>query len=356
MRLAVKMCNIAGYVGKKQAAPILIEMMRREEGYAGGFYTGITVHDGKHLVSDKVIGGLDHLLAETECRDFVGTCGFIHSRSKSGGNREWAQPFLSGDRRSSLIANGASVRFRTEAMMNKSRDMALMLEKRGYTFGSRVSGAIGSYPLLSDGTAIHSTDLRCQYLTYLIDEGMPIDKALGRMMSELPCEAVFVLMREEMPDGIFLTRINYPMTVGVAEDGDVYFATTRLAFPEDVSFRKMWLLPPKRVFCVKEGGCLASSAVVAVEEQVASITPKLEERAYTLFLNALTPLSEPVTASSLIPSYAEVWPEEEIDQNEPLFYTLIERLAAEGRLGVSPIPVEGAAEGYIANRFGIYLK
>ena len=27
------MCNIAGYIGKKQASPILIDMMRREEGY-----------------------------------------------------------------------------------------------------------------------------------------------------------------------------------------------------------------------------------------------------------------------------------------------------------------------------------
>ena len=35
------MCNIAGYVGTKKAAPILLEMMRREEGFAGGYNTGI---------------------------------------------------------------------------------------------------------------------------------------------------------------------------------------------------------------------------------------------------------------------------------------------------------------------------
>ena len=96
------MCNIAGYIGKRQAAPILIEMMKREEGFAAGYYTGMTVHDGSRLVSDKVIGGLDRFLAETDCAAFVGTCGFIHSRSKSGGGREWGQPFLSADGRSSL--------------------------------------------------------------------------------------------------------------------------------------------------------------------------------------------------------------------------------------------------------------
>ena len=102
------MCNIAGYIGKKQAAPILIDMMRREEGYAGGYYTGITVHDGEGLHTEKCVGPLDTLLAETAAASLVGTVGFIHSRSKSGGDREWGQPFLSGDGRSSLIANGAA--------------------------------------------------------------------------------------------------------------------------------------------------------------------------------------------------------------------------------------------------------
>jgi hypothetical protein len=35
------MCNIAGYVGSRRAAPIILEMLRREEGFAGGFYSGL---------------------------------------------------------------------------------------------------------------------------------------------------------------------------------------------------------------------------------------------------------------------------------------------------------------------------
>ena len=110
------MCNIAGYIGKRQAAPILIEMMRREEGYAGGFYTGITVHNGERLVSEKVLGDLAKLEAETPCHDLCGTVGFLHSRSCSGGGREWGQPFLSRDGKTSLIANGAAGAFLTEEM------------------------------------------------------------------------------------------------------------------------------------------------------------------------------------------------------------------------------------------------
>ncbi len=42
------MCNIAGYVGERQAAPVLIEMLKKQEGFAGGFYSGIaTIHEGR---------------------------------------------------------------------------------------------------------------------------------------------------------------------------------------------------------------------------------------------------------------------------------------------------------------------
>ena len=45
------MCNIAGYVGSKQAAPVLLEMLKKQEGFDSGFYTGIaTIHEGKFFM------------------------------------------------------------------------------------------------------------------------------------------------------------------------------------------------------------------------------------------------------------------------------------------------------------------
>ena len=42
------MCNIAGYAGNKQAAPILLEMLRKQELYDGDMSTGVaTIHEGK---------------------------------------------------------------------------------------------------------------------------------------------------------------------------------------------------------------------------------------------------------------------------------------------------------------------
>ena len=42
------MCNMAGYVGERKAAPILIDMLRAQEALNGGYYTGIaTIYEGK---------------------------------------------------------------------------------------------------------------------------------------------------------------------------------------------------------------------------------------------------------------------------------------------------------------------
>ena len=56
------MCNIAGYIGARPAAPILIEMLRAQEGLNAGFYTGIaTLHEGV-IHYRKVVGNLSDLL------------------------------------------------------------------------------------------------------------------------------------------------------------------------------------------------------------------------------------------------------------------------------------------------------
>lgn len=350
------MCNIAGYIGKKQAAPILIEMMRREEGYAGGYYTGITVHNGERLVSEKVVGDLASLLETTPAASLVGTCGFLHSRSKSGGDRAWAQPFLSADGATSLIANGAVGCFLTEEMKKKRCELALSLERDGYVFGSRTEGVVGDYPALSDGTAIHSTDLMCQYVTRLIDGGMPIGKAIGEMHSELPCEAAVLMMRREAPDSIFVSRINYPMTVGIAEDGDVYLATTRLAFPEDVHFKSIALLPAMQTYEVNRSGVHALSYPLRLNASVAEITEELAEAAYPLFVGSLMASDHPLQGADLLSSYASVWPKGMIDQAEPMLYVMLERLYAEGRLGIERLTLEGALSGYTGTKFGIFVK
>ena len=67
------MCVIAGYSGKRRAAPILIEMLKKIEYFDGGYATGIaTVHEGK-IYCAKAIGDVEMLLRTTNALDLPGT-------------------------------------------------------------------------------------------------------------------------------------------------------------------------------------------------------------------------------------------------------------------------------------------
>ena len=84
------MCNIAGYIGERDAAPILIEMIRAQEGQNGGFYTGIaTMHEGK-IHYRKLVGSLDDLLKRTDAASLPGKLGIIHSRTPGFAGDEWS--------------------------------------------------------------------------------------------------------------------------------------------------------------------------------------------------------------------------------------------------------------------------
>ena len=109
------MCNIAGYVGERRAAPILLEMLKREEGFEGGYSTGIaTLHEGK-IYYAKLVGDVDRLTSLTEAASLPGNIGIIHSRSGGREGAEWAHPFIAkknGEIVTAYIANGAQGFFR----------------------------------------------------------------------------------------------------------------------------------------------------------------------------------------------------------------------------------------------------
>lgn len=350
------MCNIAGYIGKRDAAPILVEMMKKQEGYGGGYYTGITTHDGVKLHTAKVIGDLDNLLKETDGYHFPGKMGFLHSRSNSGGGREWGHPFTNVQGNLSYIANGSAGIFLTDEYREKSCALTTELEAGGYVFASKAKGIIGDYPALADGTSIHMSDLICQYIACLVDKGMEPDKAMSQAYSELPAEVVGLVIHEKHPDSIFASRINFPMMIGITLDGDTYLATTALAFPEDVTFRTIELLPPVTTFEIYAGGYRTSAHPIRVDN-VAPITPDIWHRAYqrieeTLQNNKGTPLS----VQAVIDACDDIWPSGMLQQGAPLVYEIMRALKKEGKLQVVPVQVSGAFEGYSTNNFRICIQ
>ena len=73
------MCGIMGYLGPRDAVPILLDGLRRLE-YRGYDSAGIAVHDGSSLRVAKAEGKLDRLVAQLDDDPLTGSFGIGHTR------------------------------------------------------------------------------------------------------------------------------------------------------------------------------------------------------------------------------------------------------------------------------------
>ena len=231
------MCNIAGYVGTKQAAPILVEMLKKQEGLAGGYYTGIvTYHEGT-FYSYKLTGDTQKLLDTFDVLNMPGTIGLIHSRSKSGGGDEWAHPFVGRDKEGHVlnyyVANGSTGYFKyLDAENNR---LAQELEDEGYRYDSKVFIESDRYQTLRDGGKVHMSDVKAQEIARCMAQGMNAAAAMEACYCRVPSELVGLMLMAHTPSAIAYAATNMPMTVAKADHG-MYLASAAVAMPEDARY------------------------------------------------------------------------------------------------------------------------
>ena len=226
------MCTWAGYVGTEPAAPILLEMGRRQEGLWSGYYSGLATLSGQELHLDKVVGPMSKLEAETDVLGFPGTMGLVHSRTNSGGGRAWGQPFMSSERTVVCCAQGSLGRFDPDLRV-KLGDELLSI---GRSFASATPGEMESYPTLQDGSAIHSTEMAGEAVEVERLLGASPQAALRTTMTRMPTEAVYAFMLRYQPGRLYVANVNQRAAIGRDETG-TYIASSALAFPESVRWR-----------------------------------------------------------------------------------------------------------------------
>lgn len=278
------MCNIAGYAGTRPAAPILLQMLRRQEGLCGGYYSGIaTVHEGK-IYYAKLTGDVARLEALTDAAKLPGTVGIIHSRSKSGGGDNWSHPFVctrGGEVRQAYVANGATGFF--EPRLPEFSALAEELLKDGYPMDSWEQHPIEGYPTLSDGSGVHMSDAMCQLVSRYIDSGMTTDGAMAEGFCTMPSEIVGLLLSLENPEGIAWARINMPMMLAFSDHG-AYLASSAMGIPGDA--REAIPLPPCASGVVYKDGYTAKP-FRHLPCAVAPITARVRKQAYDAIVEAL---------------------------------------------------------------------
>src|SRR6187455_812555 len=109
------MCGIVGYIGKRQAGPIVLEGLRRLE-YRGYDSAGIAVLRGTDLFIHKKKGKIDEGLSPLmKAKPLEGTLGIGHTRWATHGppSDENSHPHLDQSGRIALVHNGVIENFET---------------------------------------------------------------------------------------------------------------------------------------------------------------------------------------------------------------------------------------------------
>ena len=346
------MCNIAGYVGIKQAAPILLEMMKKEEGFAGGYNTGIaTINEGK-IYSAKLVGSTDKLIAETDALSFGGTVGICHSRSQSHSGSEWAHPFLgfeNGQPVCAYIANGNAAKTSDKQKENAVADS---LNDAGYLMQSRIENPTSkaNYPTLKDGSKVHSSDVICQLALKNIQMGHEAPVALENAFTELIAERVGLLLTLNNTDAIAWARGNMPVFVAFADHG-AYIASTPLAFPEDAG--EPMLLPANSCGWLYKD-MLTNSPFNTVNLKVPEFDACLINRGYDIIVKELE--NGPKSFNDLLKPLSPLFEDCECMTRAALTYTVLYSLKKQDKIEISTILAPPIFEGIDVPKFIVTLK
>ena len=226
------MCVLCAYAGDRPAAPVLLEMLRREEGLAGGYYTGLaTIHEGT-LHYAKVVGDTDTLCRETPAADLPGCIGIAHSRTPSGGGREWSHPFIDCSGKLAYVANGGQGVFAGKGYLEQA---GCKLAEAGHRFCSAVPEPVSAYPVLPDGSCIHLSDIMCHLVEEEMKGAIDLTAAMAAAYRQCPSEIVGLALHADDSLGFAAARFNMPLVIG-RDGAGIYAASTAIAFPDTVAW------------------------------------------------------------------------------------------------------------------------
>ncbi|MEW6610366.1 MAG: glutamine--fructose-6-phosphate transaminase (isomerizing) [Patescibacteria group bacterium] len=194
------MCGIIGYLGKREALPVIMEGLKRME-YRGYDSAGVSIMDPKGFFTMKRAGKLPVLEAALDNDRHAGTVGIGHIRWATHGapTNINAHPHYSCTGDLHIVHNGIIENFR------ELRDELTAL---GHRF-------------------ISETDT--EVLTHLIEQehqaGVSLETAVERALKKVVGAYGFAVLSKQEPDKIVAARLGSPLVLGVVPDGSLMVAS-----------------------------------------------------------------------------------------------------------------------------------
>ena len=190
------MCGIVGYVGPKEAAPILLQGLKGLE-YRGYDSAGVALLNGSGVQVVKRSGKLSALVEAVDEADPRGTCGIAHTRWATHGvpNQPNAHPHTSSDGEIALVHNG---------IIENAESIRIQLLEAGYSFASETD-----------------TEVVVHLIDHLWTDGMPMEDAVSAALRSIDGAYGIAVVSSRDPNKIVVARNGSPLLIGVGKNGEM---------------------------------------------------------------------------------------------------------------------------------------
>lgn len=205
------MCGIVGYIGHREAYPIIIKGLKRLE-YRGYDSAGVVLFDGSEMTLCKTKGKVSDL--EQKCESDMslkGSIGIGHTRWATHGvpNDVNSHPHVSNSGRLVIVHNG---------IIENYEPLKKELINRGYTFKS---------------------DTDTEVLVNLIEDvqkkdNLKLGKAVQVALNQVVGAYAIAVFDKEKPNEIVAARLGSPLAIGVGKD-EFFIASDASPFIEYTS-------------------------------------------------------------------------------------------------------------------------
>ena len=189
------MCGIVGYLGNKDAFPILIKGLRRLE-YRGYDSAGVAlINEDGNLNVCKTKGKVDNLVEYCSDKNVTGTVGIAHTRWATHGepSAQNAHPHYSESKNLAIIHNG---------IIENYADLKTKLQAKGVTFRSETD-----------------TEVLVQLVEYVMErKELDLLTAVQVALYQVIGAYAIAIIDKRHPDQIIAARKQSPLVVGIGDD------------------------------------------------------------------------------------------------------------------------------------------
>jgi glutamine---fructose-6-phosphate transaminase (isomerizing) len=197
------MCGIIGYVGEREAKPLLLQGLKRLE-YRGYDSAGIALREDKRLEYVRAVGNLQNLVEATGSNGSTARHGLGHTRwaTHGGVTERNAHPLVGCDAaKLAIVLNG---------IIENYRELKEQLEADGHRFTSETDAEV---------------------VVHLLERAYDGDltAALMRVYPQLEGHFSIVAIHHDHPDLLAGVRHQTPLVVGVGR-GEMFIASSVAAF------------------------------------------------------------------------------------------------------------------------------